>query len=138
MAGEQTAFKTALKKGATPIGNLVSVSGGGTEVEFVDTTHHGLTEAFRTFRATLASVPDITFKVQMTKANLTVLTALGDPLTDSFTDWTVEWPFPTTPVTMTMSCQLMKLEPGEATVDGLIEVDLTLKVSGKPTWGGLS
>lgn len=137
MAGEQTSFGTIVKKGTATIGNLLSVSGGGVTIDFVETTNHESPDAFREFRATLGSVPDITFKVQMTKANLTALTAEAVPGA-GMDPWSVTWPFPTTPVVMSFNAQIAELTKGAADIDNLVEVDVTLKVSGKPTWSGLS
>lgn len=137
MAGEQTSFGTILKKGTTPIGNLLSVSGGGTSIDFVETTNHESADKHREFRATLASVPDLTVKVQMTKANMLALTA-ETGVDAGMEPWSVEWPFPTTPVVMSFNGQIAELTPGAADVDNLVEVDITLKVSGKVTWTGLS
>lgn len=131
MSNEQPAFKTILKQGANTIGNLLSVSFDGYELEFKDTTHHGLTDGFRTQRAVLAKVKNVKAKVQMTSANIAALYALVDPLA-SFGAWTITYPF-STPIVVTLNAQLASLGIGGDEVDGILEVDIELAISGKPT-----
>ncbi len=130
---EQVAFKTILKAGSTVIGNLVSVEVGGVKVEFKDTTNHGLTDPFRTRRPVMADAQPIKAKVQMTSANYSTLFTLIDP-TAAATSWTVTYPY-ATPLIFTASGWLSDFSIASAEVDGILEVDIEIMPSGKPTFG---
>ena len=131
MGTDQVAFKTILKNGATVIGNLVSVGAGGVKVENKDTTHHGLTDPYRTKRQTLVEAQNIKAKVQMTSAQVAALYAFVDP-TATLTSWTVTYPF-TVPIVFTFTGALESFSVADAEVDSILEVELEIMTSGKPT-----
>lgn len=131
MGTEQKAFKTILKNGATVIGNLLSVGMGGVKMIMKETTHHGLTDPYVTRRPVLGDAQPWKFKVQMTTAQFAALWAMFDP-DGNGTTWSVIYPF-SAPITVAITGFLAEIGIPDAEVDGILEVELTLECSGKPT-----
>lgn len=131
MGTERRAFGTQLKNGATVIGNLISVGLGGLKADMKDTTHHGLTDPYRTRRPTLGDAQAIKAKVQMTSDQFATVWGMFDP-TANATTWTVVYPF-TSPINVACSGYLTEISVGDAEVDGIIECELTIELTGKPT-----
>lgn len=131
MGTEQRAFQTILKNGATTIGNLLSVAFGGMSMEVKQTTHHGLTDPYHTKRGTLGDAGEITARVQMTSAQFATLWGYFDPAGNA-TTWSITYPF-NTPIVVSCSGFLSNIGMPDAEVDGILEVELTITLSGKPT-----
>lgn len=131
MGTEQRAFGTILKNGSTTIGNLVSVSFSGMQADTKDTTHHGLSEPYRTFRTTIVDPGEITARVQMTSEQFATLWSYLDPEANA-TTWSIEYPF-STPITVSCNGFLTTISILEAEVDGILEAEITIKLTGSPT-----
>lgn len=138
MGAEQTAFGVKAKIGATAIEKVTGVGWDGAELEFADTTHHGLAARIRKQRPTLKKLGKATVKGLATKDNINQLQALVDAATAA-SAVTLEWPF-TPAITCAFPAFVAKLQIEEAQVDGLIEFTAELEPEGgaEPTWTGLT
>lgn len=128
---EQRAFQTVLKNGSTVIGNLLSVGFPGMTLDVKQTTHHGLTEPYHTKRGTIGDAGSITAKVQMTSAQFATLWGYFNPAGNA-TTWSITYPF-TAPIVVSCSGFLSRIGIPDAEVDGILECEIEITLTGKPT-----
>jgi hypothetical protein len=128
---EQRAFQTILKNGSTVIGNLLSVGFPGMTLDVKQTTHHGLSDPYHTKRGTIGDPGTITAKVQMTSAQFATLWGYFDPAANP-TTWSITYPFGT-PIVVSCSGFLSRIGIPDAEVDGILEVEIEITLSGKPS-----
>lgn len=131
MGTEQTAFGIQVKFGSTVIANLLEVTPPDFKVESKDTTNHGLSDRWRTFRQVMCEAGEGEMKIQVTSAQFATLMGKLDASAASET-WTVVLPF-TTPINIACTGFLSELKMESAPVDGILEASLKFKCSGKPT-----
>lgn len=131
MGTEQRAFQTILKNGATVIGNLLSVGFPGMTMDVKQTTHHGLTDPYHTKRGTIGDAGTITAKVQMTTEQFATLWGYFNPAGNA-TTWSITYPF-TVPIVVSCSGFLSQIGVPDSEVDGILEVEIEITLSGKPT-----
>lgn len=129
------AFGTLLKRGATTIASVKSISGPGITLDVEDVTSHDSTEAWEEVVATILRTGEISLDIEYDPNAATHKNASGGLLYDLTTrlSTTYSIQFPSSPtVTWTFTAFVVSFEP-DAPHDGALTAAVTLKITGKPT-----
>jgi len=123
---------TTITKGGVNIGSLTSISSPEKTADSKDATTLDVTDGYKRFVAGLKDGGEVTVKGFFDSADAGQL-ALDAGL-DAGTEDTYIITFPTTiGATFTFNAIITKYKPGDAGLEDLMEFEVTLKVSGKPT-----
>jgi hypothetical protein len=129
------AFGAVLKLGTTTIGGLLDVEGPSLERKVIDTTNHGSPNGWMQYLPGLKDGGEVTFSVLFdpddtshTSAGLVNNLATATAVVS----WSLTFSDPT-PAVWSFSGFVSKFTP-KAPVDGALTADVTIKVSGQPTF----
>ena len=127
------AFGTALKKGATTIAQVMSISGPGLSLDTEDLTSHDSTGAWEEHVGTILRSGEVTFKIAYDPAGATHKNAAGGLLYDLAArvanTYSIVFPGP---VTWSFSALITGFEP-DAPVEGGLTANCKMKLTGQPT-----
>lgn len=135
MASKYSAFGTLLKRGATAIANVKSISGPGLKLDTEDVTSHDSTSGWEEVVGTILRSGEVSLDIVYDPADSTHKNASGGLLHDltSRAATTFNLVFPTSPAaTWSFSAYVTGFEPS-APVDGALTATVTLKVTGAVT-----
>lgn len=127
-------FGTLLKKGATTIAEVVSISGPGMERDAIDATSTDSANNAREFIGGLTNGGEVEIGVNFLPGNATQKDLYKDELWGGTTDtWTIAWS--DTPGTndWTFSAFVIGFAP-EMDLDAELSATIKLKITGKPTF----
>jgi hypothetical protein len=124
-------FGMQLKVGTTVVAELYELHPPGLTVDDVDSTAHDDPDRFRRFISTVGEWGEVEFKGAVTNAMIPLLI---NTLWIDAQPWTVSMPLPTNPVVMTFNGFLKEWKPSGGPVDGKLEVQGKIKVSGPVTF----
>jgi hypothetical protein len=130
-----SAFGTLLKRGATTVVAVTSISGPGLSLDTEDVTSHDSTEAWEEVVATILRSGEVTFDIVYDPAAATHKNAAGGLLADlvSRTAQTYSLTFTDTAATVwSFSAFVTGFEP-DMPADGAFTASVTMKITGKPT-----
>ncbi len=132
MAAEKT-MGTVLKMGTgtpTTIGGVDSIGAIGVESEEIEVTTLDSPDGYREFIAGLKDAGEIAIK-GVVKSDAQLQTLLGKAEDQTVEDWEVDFPSGTK---WTFSGFVKALKEGEITIDGKRTFEMTIRVTGKPTF----
>jgi predicted secreted protein len=124
---------TKLKKGATTIAEVGTITGPSQRSEFIDVTSQDSVSGYREFISGLIDPGEITFQVNYVPSNTTHKALLADFKAKTSAAYKIvfdqvtsdpEWSFSATPTAAELT----------APVDGQLQLSCTLKVSGAVTY----
>jgi hypothetical protein len=125
------AFGTAIKRGATAVANVNSISGGGISLDLEDVTAHDSTDGFEESVATILRSPEITLDINYDPDNATHKSLIADMIAKTkVTDFTIV--LPGGQIWAYAGAFVTGFEPSEP-VDGKISASVTIKPSGVVT-----
>ena len=129
-----SAFGTTLKIGGTAgtaIANVTEIDGPELSAETIDMTAHDSSGAYREMFPSFLDAGEVSLKIQYDPANTqhkALLTSLTGRASASYA-----LTFPTTPVASWVFTGYVTGFKPSAPMDGALEADVTIKVSGAPT-----
>lgn len=124
------AYGAALKRGATTVANLRTLSGPSLSAETLDvSTHDGA--GYREFVASLLDPGELTAEIVWDPANATHTAFITDLVARTITTWHVVWP-DAGAADWAFSAMVTGFAPS-APVDGELSASVTLKISGAIT-----
>lgn len=129
------AFGTLLKRGATTVAGVKSVSGPGLALDTEDVTSHDSASGWEEVVGTILRSGEVSLDLVWDPNAATHKNTSGGLLYDltSRTSTTFSIVYPsTTPVTWTFTAFVTGFEPG-APVDGALTATVKLKITGAPT-----
>jgi hypothetical protein len=127
----KSGFGTLLKKGATTIAEVVSISGPGIQAETIDATHMESPDNAREFIGSLVDSGELTAEVNFLPGNATQKTFIADIYNKVKASYSIVWI--DGPTTWTFDAIPTGFEPG-AEIDDKLQASITLKLTGKPTF----
>lgn len=128
------AYGTALKKGATTIAAVSSLSGPALEAGTIDVTTHDSPSALREFVSGLIDAGEISGELVFDPNVATHIGLWNDLIACTSAAYSVVFPHTGGVETVAFNAYVTKFGPVEAQPDGAVTAPFTLKVSGLPTW----
>lgn len=137
MAG-QAAFGTTLKIGGTAgtaVVNVTNIEGPGWSVETLDMTAHDSASAYREVAASFIDAGEVTLRINYDPSQTTHKNSAGGllHLLTQRTSSNFAIGFPTTPAAGFTFAGIVTAFKPSAPVDGKLEADATIKISGAVT-----
>lgn len=125
------AFGSILKRGATAVAQVRSISGGSLSLDTVDVTTHDSAGGWREFVATLIDAGEVSVEIVFDPDNATHTSLRTDLVARTATTYSITFT-DTTPAVWTFSAFVTAFEPSAA-VDGELSATVTLKITGAVT-----
>lgn len=116
----------------TAVAQIKDVAGPKISRDTKETTHHDSTDGWKEFAPGLKDGGEVTWKVNLIKA--TVDNMLTELATDEASNWQVIYPYTSSTGKRNVWNFAGILTGLEASEDTILEADLTIKVTGKPTF----
>ena len=140
MAGTRTMKTTLTLTGVgseadLEIGNIVSIGDQSTETDELETTTLDSPNGYREFEQGLKDAGSLEFELNNTYNGVaSTLRSIFDA--SEKRDWTVAWPDSdgVTAASLDFNAFIMNVTHGEASIDGIAKLMLTLRISGAPTY----
>lgn len=142
MSGAVSGFGTLLKRENTAgggvytaIAEIKSISGPNLSVETIDVTHMQSPSGYREFIASFKDGGEMTFTMNFLPDDATQNWTAG--LLKTFNDrsmWNYQCLFPDPGATLVTFAALITAFAPNAQIDSVLEVNVTLKISGAPVW----
>jgi predicted secreted protein len=128
------AYGTALKKGATTVAAVSSLSGPNLQAETIDVTTHDSPSAIREFVSGLIDGGEITGSLVFDPNVATHIGLWNDLVARTSASYSIVYPHTGGVETVTFTAFVTGFGPVEAQPDGAVTAPFTLKVAGAPTW----
>lgn len=128
------AYGTQLKKGATVIAGLSSLSGPNFQADTIDVTTHDSVNATKEFVSGLIDAGEITGAIVFDPNVATHIGLYNDLVARTSATYSIVFPFTGGVETVTFLAYVTGFGPVEASPDAAITAAFTLKVAGAATW----
>lgn len=128
--GKAIGFGTALKKGATALGQIIEISREASEAGEVETTTLDASDRFETYIAGLINPGSVKLKLAYDPSDTNLKAWMAEHEAGGSTTYSIVYP---NAVTQTFSA-FVKSVGAEIPLKDLMTCDVTLKISGDPGW----
>jgi len=116
----------------TAVAQIKDVAGPKISRDTKESTHHDSTDGWKEFSPGLKDGGEVTWKVNLIKATMDNM--LAELATDEASNWQIIYPYTSSTGKRNVWSFSGILTGLEASEDTILESDLTVKVSGKPTF----
>jgi predicted secreted protein len=131
---KMAAYGSALKKGATTVAAVSSLSGPSLQAETIDVTTHDSPSAIREFVSGLIDGGEISGSLVFDPNVATHIGLYNDLVARTSASYSIVYPFTGGVETVTFTAFVTGFGPVEAQPDGAVTAPFTLKVAGAPVW----
>lgn len=131
MANKYDAYGSILKRGATTIAGVRTISGPSLSLDTVDVTTHDSPNAWREFIATLIDAGEVTLDIVWDPDDTTQISLRTDLIARTAVGYSVTMP-DATPQVWSFSGFVTAYQPN-APVDGELSASVTIKITGAVT-----
>jgi predicted secreted protein len=128
------AYGTQLKKGATTVAAVSSLSGPNLQASTIDVTTHDSVNATREFVSGLIDAGEISAALVFDPNVATHIGLWNDLVARTSASYSIVYPFTGGSETVTFTAFVTGFGPIEAQPDGAITAAITLKVAAAPVW----
>jgi len=128
---KQIGFGSALKKGATALGQIMEISREASEANEVETTTLDASDRFETYIAGLINPGSVKLKLMYDPSDTNLKAWMAEHEAGGSTTYTIV--YPTTTITQSFTA-FVKSVGAEIPLKDAMTCDVTLKISGDPGW----